>query len=354
MKHIKDIIIQLFTGANVATILLLWMSCGVTYLHPESVPKLMLLTYAFPAFLLVNVAFVLFWLVFKIKRTWIPVVGIAACWSFVRDYYPLNFPAQPSAKALKVLTYNTHGFGGSTAIDSLGQNAVCAYLKACDADIICLQESYGSKPSGFKQEMEQLGYECIDMQNNMLFSRLPVLSADTLTRWPYPNIGIQAWLQHEGDSILLFNVHFESNHLSPEMKQAYRNSIKSMEQDSLRRGLIPVAQLLAAAAPIRAAQADTLATLIDQYAAACPILVCGDFNDTPISYSHRVLTRSLHSAFRQSGQGLGFSFHEHGFPVRIDHILYSPSYFSSADTKVLTDVPWSDHYPVMTTLSISK
>ena len=352
MKKLKNIAVQLFTGANIATILLLWLSCGGTYLRPASSPHFDLLALAFPVFLLVNIAFILFWLIFKINRTWIPVVGIALCWSFVRDYCPVNFSSAPAAPELKVLTYNTHNFGGSEAVDSLGNNLIMDSLKRCDADIICLQETYeGKATTDFKEEMAALGYACCHLSTNMIFSRLPILQADTLTRSTYPNIGIQAWLGYEGDSILLFNVHFESNHLSTELKDAYRKSIRSMEQDSLRRGLAPVAHKLVEAAPVRAAQTDTLDQIIRQAVGQHPVLVCGDFNDTPVSYTHRVLTRQLHSAFRQSGNGLGFSFHENGFPVRIDHILYSPAYWTSSGTTILTDWTWSDHYPLFTTLS---
>ena len=355
MKVLKNIAVQLFTGANVATILLLWLSCGGTYLNPATMPHFDLLALAFPVFLLVNLAFIPFWLIFKANRTWIPIVGIALCWSFVRDYCPINFSSAPADSGLKVLTYNTHNFGGSEAVDSLGNNLMMEYLKQCDADIICLQETYENKSvTEFKEEMAALGYECFHKASNMVLSRLPILQADTLTRLPYPNIGIQAWLEYEGDSILLVNVHFESNHLSPELKDAYRNSIRSMEQDSLRRGLAPVAHKLEEAAPIRAAQADTLEQIIRQAVGAHPVLICGDFNDTPVSYTHRVLTRQLHSAFRQSGNGLGFSFHENGFPVRIDHILYSPTFWTSSGTTVLTDLTWSDHYPLFTTLSSAK
>ena len=40
-----------------------------------------------------------------------------------------------------------------------------------------------------------------------------------------------------------------------------------------------------------------------------PVILCGDFNDTPISYTrHRVASLGLTDAFREAGQGFGFSF----------------------------------------------
>jgi len=351
MKLIKTIATQFFTGANIAVIILLWLCCASTYLHPEEAPKLSLSGLLFPFFLFTNIAFIFFWLIFKIKRVWLPLVGLVACWSFVNDYMPINLPSTPPTDALKVITYNTKGFGADAAIDSSGQNRLMSYLKESDADIICLQETYNHKGlyTTFKDEMSQLGYNILEGKQNAIFSRLPIISSDTLEFEASTNSCQMARLLYEGDTVLLFNCHFESDHLSPDIKEAYRKSIKSMEQDSLRQGLMPVARLLAAAAPLRAAQADSIVSLITDEAKT-PALVCGDFNDTPVSYTHRILTGSLKSAFCDSGCGVGFSFHEHGFPVRIDHVLFSPSVWKSYNTFVDTEQTYSDHYPLVTYL----
>lgn len=57
---------------------------------------------------------------------------------------------------------------------------------------------------------------------------------------------------------------------------------------------------------LRAAQADTIARAI----AATPgcKIVCGDFNDTPMSYTYRVMAQDLDDAFRASGKGYSYTF----------------------------------------------
>ena len=80
------------------------------------------------------------------------------------------------------------------------------------------------------------------------------------------------------------------------------------------------------------------------------MIICGDFNDTPVSYAHRVLTRHLTSAYRQSGNGLGFTFHEKGFPVRIDHILFDGQTWKSSESEVINSITCSDHFPVRAVL----
>ena len=63
---------------------------------------------------------------------------------------------------------------------------------------------------------------------------------------------------------------------------------------------------LAEASAIRAVQADSIARLVAGYKGG-GIIVCGDFNDSPISYTHRVVGEGLNDAFVESGNGFGKS-----------------------------------------------
>ncbi len=350
MKVLKSLFVQLFTGANIVTILLLWACCLFTYISPAAHPRLALLTLTFPAFLLVNVLFILFWLVFKVKRVWIPLVGLMACASFVRDYLPLNIFTKGKAvedSTLSILTYNTHSFGGAEAVQEDGTNIVCNYLANSNADIICLQES--SNKQDFTDEMVGKGYEFAFRKEFLLYSRLHIIEVDTLALEGKPCHAMRALLQDGSDTLMLLSVHLQSNLLSPEMKEAYREALRKHESDSLSKELSPIVQLLSAALPQRAAQADSIASIVASWLPK-PVILCGDFNDTPISYTHRVLTRQLASAYRQSGNGLGFTFHEKGFPVRIDHILFDGHTWESSSSQVVKHITCSDHFPIRTKL----
>lgn len=364
MKILKTFAVQLFTGINIATLILLWASCLVTYIHPGAFPKLSLLSLVFPLFLLLNVAFILFWMIFKIRRTWIPIVGIALCYSFCLDYCPVNPPflqaAWPdSAATLKILTYNTRSYGGKSANDEAGNNSVAAYIYSSDADIICLQESAsgGTKLATVKDHMQELGYESYDSKGTVIFSRLPILDADTISFPTRSNNGLIVHLIDGNDTLLLINTHLESNHLSDIIKDGYRDALKkkapnayqSEARDTMRMELLPVVNLLTVAAPLRAAQTDTLQRIIQDWLPR-PVILCGDFNDTPVSYTLRSLSRHLQNAYRESGNGVGFTFKDRGFPVRIDHILFSSDHWQSRHTHVEKAISASDHFPISTEL----
>jgi len=351
MKVIKSLLVQLFTGTNVVTILLLWACCLVTYISPAAYPRLTLLALAFPAFLLVNALFIPFWLIFKIRRTWIPLVGFVACASFVRDYLPLNIPQQSDRAedaTLSVLSYNTHHFGDSKQQEKDSVNKACYYLTNSNADIICLQESKNKQD--FTDEMEKKGYEFAFRKEFCLYSRLHIIEVDTLALEGHPCHAMRALLQDGKDTVLLLNVHLQSNLISLELKAAYREALEKHERDSLSKELPPILRLISEAMPLRAAQTDSLASLVEAWLPK-PVIVCGDFNDTPVSYAHRMLTRHLTSAYRQSGNGLGFTFQEKGFPVRIDHILFDSNTWESSKTQVVKHISSSDHFPIRTKLA---
>lgn len=350
MKVLKSLFVQLFTGANIATILLLWACCLVTYISPAAHPRLALLSLTFPAFLGVNLLFVLFWLVFKVRRVWLPIVGLLACASFVRDYLPLNISGKGGGaadSALSILTYNTHNFGRGENNGEDCSSIVCNYLLDCDADIISLQESHNKRD--FTDEMAKNGYEFAFRKEFCLYSRLPIIDVDTLALEGHPCYALRAMLQYDADTLMLLSLHLQSNLLSPKMKDAYREALRKHERDSLSKELSPIVQLLSNAIPLRGAQADSLAAVVEAWLPR-PVIICGDFNDTPVSYAHRVLTRHLTSAYRQSGNGLGFTFHEKGFPVRIDHILFDGQTWKSSESEVINSITCSDHFPVRAVL----
>ena len=75
-----------------------------------------------------------------------------------------------------------------------------------------------------------------------------------------------------------------------------------------------------------------------------PVIVCGDFNDTPVSYTYHQLSKNLNDAFVESGKGINYTYSGILPVFRIDYILYD-DFFKSHDYNV-NKIKISDHYPV--------
>lgn len=348
MDKLKQLILGLFLGANCATLLFLWVCCACTWADPSRYPLLSVATLAFPIFLLINVAFIVFWLVFKARYALVSLLGIAVVGGFVMDYCPLRRVKSAPDNALLLVSYNT-------ANAYTGENAqqLFDYLKRVNADIVCLQECSEvtfDTPSG-RALLDTLHYRRAAKNGRVVLSRLPILSDTLIVNYGETLTGngtLVCLLQCQDDTLMVINNHLESNGLTPDEKSEYKNMLRDPNSNKVKKGSRQLVAKLARAAKSRGAQVDTLCQFVDSHSEYGTI-VCGDFNDTPVSYTHRVLSDRLVSSFRESGSGIGLSYNQIGFFVRIDHIFHSADW-ESYSTHIDTEIDLSDHYPMLTYL----
>lgn len=351
VNQVKHMLTGVFAGGNIASLLLLYACCMTTWVDPALHPRVSVVGILFPFLLLANVAFVPFWLIFKKKLVIIPVLGMLLCSSFILDYFPISFPAKDvqNDSTLRVVSWNTNGFG---CHGDSGWCEVTRYLIQSEADIICLVENEAGAPR--KEELNQWAkqnnyYHSSDCPVRELYSRYPILDSETIAMESETNNGaINYRILMGEDTVNVILVHLESNRFSPEEKDEYQGFVKSRERNAVEQGSRMILSKLAVGARRRGPQVDVLTQYLSQLQGQSVIL-CGDFNDTPISYSYQQVDRHLESAFRHSGNGIGVTYNQAFFWVRIDHFFYSDDWTSvSAKVDESTDV--SDHYPLLVTL----
>ena len=270
---------------------------------------------------------------------------------YIRDYFPVNRRDDIPDSTLCVVTYNT---GYITGEEKSAQ--LIRFVKILSPDILCLQEI--SNPWFNRKDvqalMDSMNYKKIGDRDLFILTRLPVLGDTLHITYPSRNhntktsYSLACWLSWNGDSVLWVNNHLESNQLSPDDKDEYRGMLKDPHREKVRTGSRHLMDKLGTAVRQRGKQADILAALADSLRGHS-VLICGDFNDTPISYTYQRLARKMKSAYRESGNGIGRSFNQTGFYVRIDHLFMTPDW-TSYHTRIdrLTDL--SDHYPLVTYL----
>ena len=137
-------------------------------------------------------------------------------------------------------------------------------------------------------------------------------------------------------------MYYRCNEDRSRYKEILRGGVKG---DTARTESMLIIEKLGKYAAIRAAEVEAVRRYIEghrQY----PTIVCGDFNDTPISYTHYALSQGLTDCYAASGRGIGLSYNQKGFWVRIDHILCS-SDFTPYNCQVDSEIDYSDHYPMV-------
>lgn len=355
MKVIKNILLGVLTGTSIMAVLLLLLVGYSDRFNPESFPMLACLGMFFPFALVLNILFVPIWIFFKWKRLWIPIVGLVLAYAPIRTYFPINFTTdkEPPSECIKVVSYNVCGFGGNYKYDH-AIDTVAGYLKRIDPDIVCLQEDMGGKGgSGFDKMKEIYPYnDTIHFSNNPVFNaigihtRYPIIRKERIEHMSRTNGSIAYYLQVGSDTVLVINNHLESTHLSQNDRNRYREVLKGeMERDSAEVEMVSIMKKLASYMADRAVQARTVNEYVESHS-QYPIILCGDFNDTPISYVRHTIATHLTDCFVSAGCGFGLSFNSKGFNFRIDHMMCSDS-FEPIRCFVDDKMDASDHYPVV-------
>lgn len=346
-------------GASVLSVLGLWLSALSAWVSPADFKLAGLMGLSFPVMLAGTMGLLLFSLLFVPRRAWIAAVGLLFAWGSISDYVPFHpfhrsdAPSDPSAGTLSLINYNTAGMGGSYD----AQKSIFAYLQAQHADIVCLQEVPQSPQmmAELQTFSDSSALRHLHATSNpqaalVLLSRYPIVRHERITEmrgngvWAY-------WLQRSaGDTLLVVNCHLRSNALTQDERAGYVGLVKRPDTQSEGEAYRTAHHLgakIAHASQERALMVDTLCTFLDRHKTMHTI-VCGDFNDTPISYTcHRLSRAGLESAFSAVGKGLGRTFNRDAFVVRIDHAFASPQ-LVPLSCRVDDSVLFSDHYPLLT------
>jgi endonuclease/exonuclease/phosphatase family metal-dependent hydrolase len=360
IHKIKLFVLNLIATVNVVVVLLLLMVAYSDHLHPEDYPLLACVGMLFPFAALANLLFIPVWVFLSWKRLLIPVVGFLLAYPAVRVYLPLHGKSQPAEDAICVVSYNVCQYGGNHKYDH-AFDTIFTYLKAHQADIVCVQEDYFRPNKQFGDFSRYYPYNDTTMvagsaargYNHIgIHTRFPILRKEVIRYSSLTNGSVAYFLQVGADTIIVINNHLESSHLTTDDRNRYQEMIQGdMKRDTAKAETVLLLNKLSKGMVIRSAQADSVHHYVMRHQ-GYPIILCGDFNDTPISYARRRMAEGLTDCYVESGHGPGISFSRRGFNLRIDHMMCS-SHFEPVASKVDHDMDASDHYPLLCWLRFS-
>lgn len=365
MKSLRILLRVLFITANIIVLVLMILAAYSDRVSPEKSLWMAYLGLCFPLFFGLSVCFLVYWLFSKgWKMLLLCVCAFVICWGPVTRYFPYHRRTNPvpEENTIKVLTYNVMNFAGKRHT-SLSPNRIIEYIAESNADIVCLQE-YAVVKSGkdltsedvFKalkmypyRSVVELNSTRYGISGVAVFSKYPIRKSREIKYGSKSNGSAVHELDIKGKKVTLINNHLESFKLTQKDKTQYSSLIKSLDSDALGEIRGTFQSKLGPAFLIRAKQAEAIRKEIEQ-AKGEYVIVCGDFNDTPLSYAHRVIQGDLTDAFVASGKGMGTTYNQNLFLFRIDNILHSSNIKSYNCT--IDHVRYSDHYPMWTYLQL--
>lgn len=355
IKQAKTFTLNLVAGANVVSGALMVLVGYSDRVDPTVYPLLACTGMVFPFFLIINLFFIFFWILISWKRLIIPLIAYALAYVPIRIYMPLHGHQEPPDGSLKVISYNVCGFQGNDKYDN-GFELIYNYLQEQKPDIVCAQEDM----SGHWDEMQKKHPELFPYNETVqvsspdywsknfvgIHTRFPILKHERIEYESYPNGSVAFYLKVGSDTIIVINNHMEHTHLSTNDRNRYQDMLKGgMGGDTVKAETKMLFEKLGEAMCKRAPQA----VAVHQYAmehSRYPLIICGDFNDTPISYVRRTMSKGLTDCFVETGQGLGLSYNRMGFNFRIDHMMCSDD-FTPFACKIDSKIDVSDHYPLV-------
>lgn len=282
----------------------------------------------------------------------------------IMNVYPLHpFHSKSelhSDRSFTLLTFNTFSFQDFGDPDRPADEGcrTIDFLIERDADIVCLQEADGPIKAGL--------FRITEKQESALFNLYPYklyvgeACIEILSKWPItqrnlPKIRVEGgiWsreafcgvtIDTPDGHIAIASCHLESIGLTTEDKIAFQNlrggKFSKEEFQDMRYSAITK---LNTANRKRAIQIDSLIASIDSIEG--PLIVCGDFNDVPLSYPMRALRKiGMKEVYPEVGNGKGATFHANRLNFRIDHIFYRGN-LKPVWVKVFQN-DLSDHYAV--------
>lgn len=309
---------------------------------------------AMPLFLLLMIVALVFWLWRKKFFVAAVLFGVLAL-SFPqwRRLAAVNFNAGKDIgeTSVKIFTYNVGMFGGYRNFDE-----ILDFIKEQDADIVCLQE-FGFYERGMKQSELLRAFDSIYPYRHLwyknqtrtssyglaTFSRFPIVKKAKVQYASKYNVSIYSDVVIDGDTLRFINNHLESNKLSKRDREVTKMVTEDITGKEFAETSKGVRLKLSSAMRGRAHQAEAIRQEVD--GSPYPVVVLGDFNDVPISYTYHRIAENLRDAYADAGRwGYYWTYNQNFMYFAIDHILFDER-LKAVNCRI-HKVDFSDHYPM--------
>jgi endonuclease/exonuclease/phosphatase family metal-dependent hydrolase len=374
MTSLRKFTRRFFIFLNIGVGLLFILSCCNALLHPDKWWFISLLAFFFPLFLIILLAFLIFWLFACARYTWISLVCLLIGWQNIHAFFGFSLSkhdfTHKDSGNIRIMTWNVRSWDEFTTRKTGASGHRLPMMQLVgkqQADILCFQEFYEPADTG-KSNIRYISrqlqfpyyYFSRDYHNRtnkyeigvIIFSKYPIV-ATSKTNFITDTIQkteslISADINVNGNLIRVFTTHLQSVLFK---QKDFRNvEIIRNADDSMLEASRSLAKKLKEALGLRGFQADTVKRHLDS--SPYPLVICGDFNDVPNSYTYFHIRGNLQDAFISKCFGIGRSYIHISPTLRIDYILPSREFLIVQTMKLSS--PFSDHHAVLTDLQLQE
>ena len=278
---------------------------------------------------------------------------------FIGHYFQFESGAvYPEGTTVRMVSYNVGRYNQGRRPEFKGEggrevciDSVTAFLRKTDADIICLQEVSLSGEYDVATYLKQKFPEYSSAYymfvtdkgtwGNITLSRYPITGKGKLDFEQSANQAVYCDIRIGQRVFRVYNCHLQSYNISLSRllrdSREDRNQVKDAEQRVKKSILIRPAQVEQIVADIEDCSTD--------------VILAGDFNDNPMSYTYFRLKKGQQDTFVEAGKGFGATYSMLWPLIRIDYILI-PDHYGAVSHSVPKS-KCSDHYPVVAEFNVT-
>lgn len=329
----------------------------------------------FPYIFIINIVTLVIWLILDYRWALLPIIVILLNVNNFDRHFQLRAQDKPEtcANCIKVMSFNAHAFN-IYEDNYLSQNKkFINFLKEEKPDILCIQEYCQDRKNKRKFNMTQEILTALGLPDNershklflpieskygyeyglAIYSCYRIVNSGVVeTEDSSSNKAFFVDFRYNGDTLRVYNIHLASYHMGNEDYETSKAILhnEAGNDPKINEKARKLHHKISDTFVQRQHQAKCIRAHIDT--CNVPTIICGDFNDSPGSFSYYKIAHGFKDTFRSSGKGSGNTFRGEGLPAfRIDYILHDRQYNDFGHT-VCTNLDISDHYPIYSYISI--
>ncbi len=345
---------------NHFAVIALLVSYMAPHISPENFWLISFFGLFYPILLIINLLFVIYWAIQIKRRALYSFLIVIVGYSNLHNYVQFTFNNTPDSTKhlISIMSYNVKVFDlydWNSNIDT--RNKMFDLISTQAPEIACFQEYYHRDSSKYSNtdsllKFTNFKYYHIEYTSNIkpkqhfgiaTFSNYPIVNKGKINfGYHSNNVCIYSDLVISKDTFRVYNMHLQSIAFSKDDYKYMDDLQKDVETEDIEHSKSILTRIKRAFIK-RAKQADIIKFSIDS--SPYPVIVCGDFNDTPGSYTKNTIATNLSDAFVESGNGFGRSYIGKFPSFRIDYILHDKT-FKAYNFRTIQE-ELSDHYPIV-------
>jgi endonuclease/exonuclease/phosphatase family metal-dependent hydrolase len=351
---LSDFFSNILRSLNIAVIFITFGAYLAPYISPQTTWFFAIFGLFYPVLLALNILFFLFWLW---RKKWYCLYSLGCIllgWTHLIGLMGFNLSQVKPKDPLTVISYNSRSLTSlfpRKKDNTANQKAFKERLekKIGKVEILCLQEfwAYKGTVSKIKKLLDLPHFEKYTGRGTAIFSKYPIIKKGESK---FDNTGNSClWIDVKiNDKVVrVYSIHFESSKISGDA--AVLKEDVNLRDKKTWQGIRSILGKYKRSTNTRVDQMSIVKQHISN--TSQPVIVCGDFNDTPVSYVYECMSKGLCDNFKEAGRGWGATYNGSIPMLRIDYIFTEFENFTVYEHGILKE-EYSDHYPVYSQLKL--